>query len=337
LPAARANARLSGYRGAKYPWESSPRFGVEAAPGGGLAAAHEHHVSLDVAFAVAQYAHATGDEIFLKDIAWPVLSAVAEFIASRATKTKRGYEIHRVTGVAEKKQPVDNNAFMNMAAVVVLKETIATGRKLGISTPELWGIIADELLIPVNRRTKVIKNHDKYSPEEEKGETPEALAGLFPFGYQVAPEVERSTLDFYLRLAPRYVGAPMLSALLGVWAARTGDRRLSAKWFEEGYVKFALEPFAMIDEYSSEVYPEMPRAGPFFANMGAFLTGCLYGLSGIRLGPGDPESWCERPVVMPAGWDGIEVERIWVRGKPARLSARHGDERARIEITGQPA
>jgi len=35
---------------------------------------------------------------------------------------------------------------------------------------------------------------------------------------------------------------------------------------------------------------------------------------------------------MPAGWDGIEVERIWVGGKPARLEARHGAARARIEI-----
>jgi hypothetical protein len=323
---------MSGYRGAAFPWESSPRFGVETAPGGGPAAAHEHHVSLDVAFAFAQYVHATGDEIFFRDKAWPVVSQVAEWVTSRVTKSERGYEIHRVTGVAEKKKPVDNNAFVNMAAVVVMTEAVEAAKRLGITPPREWEEIARRLFIPINRRTRVIRNHDAYSPEEEKGETPEALAGLFPFGYRADPAVEQATLDFYLRLAPRYVGAPMLSSLLGVWAARSGDRRLAARLFEEGYAKFALEPFAMTDEYSAEVYPEMPRAGPFFANMGGFLTGCLYGLTGIRLGPGDPDSWCERPVTMPAGWDGIDVERIWVRGQPARLSARHGDERARIEI-----
>src|SRR5437868_4570514 len=51
LPAARDNAVLNGFRGAQYPWESSPDLGQEAAPGDGMAAAFEHHVSLDVAFA----------------------------------------------------------------------------------------------------------------------------------------------------------------------------------------------------------------------------------------------------------------------------------------------
>lgn len=34
---------------------------------------------------------------------------------------------------------------------------------------------------------------------------------------------------------------------------------------------------------------------------------------------------------MPAGWEGIEVERLSVRGRRAHLLARQGDERARIE------
>jgi hypothetical protein len=34
---------------------------------------------------------------------------------------------------------------------------------------------------------------------------------------------------------------------------------------------------------------------------------------------------------MPAGWDGVEIERLVVRGRPARLTARHGDERATLK------
>jgi hypothetical protein len=34
---------------------------------------------------------------------------------------------------------------------------------------------------------------------------------------------------------------------------------------------------------------------------------------------------------MPDLWEAIEVERIWVRGRPARLLARHGST-ARIEL-----
>jgi hypothetical protein len=34
---------------------------------------------------------------------------------------------------------------------------------------------------------------------------------------------------------------------------------------------------------------------------------------------------------MPSGWKAIEVDRIWARGRKARLVARHGDEHAALE------
>jgi hypothetical protein len=34
--------------------------------------------------------------------------------------------------------------------------------------------------------------------------------------------------------------------------------------------------------------------------------------------------------VLPAGWDAIEVERMWARGREARLVAQHGAEHATI-------
>jgi trehalose/maltose hydrolase-like predicted phosphorylase len=61
---ARENARLNGFLGVQFPWEGSPSRGEEAAPGLGPAAAFEHHVSADVAKALADYVHATGDDVF---------------------------------------------------------------------------------------------------------------------------------------------------------------------------------------------------------------------------------------------------------------------------------
>jgi hypothetical protein len=122
----------------------------------------------------------------------------------------------------------------------------------------------------------------------------------------------------------------MLSALYGVWAARQGRRSEATRLFEEGYAKFVSDPFTNTHEYRTDKFPDQPVAGPFSANMGGFLLGCLYGLTGIRPGPGAPDTWCDRGVTMPDAWDGIEVERIWVRGKPATLTARHGDESASL-------
>ena len=54
-----------------------------------------------------------------------MLEAVADWIASRVEKTQRGYEIQNVTGIDEGIENANNNAYTNMTAVVILRETIA--------------------------------------------------------------------------------------------------------------------------------------------------------------------------------------------------------------------
>jgi protein-glucosylgalactosylhydroxylysine glucosidase len=69
---------------------------------------------------------------------------------------------------------------------------------------------------------------------------------------------------------------------------------------------------------------DKPQASPMFANLSGYLTGLLYGFPGLRPNHGTPDTWSDRPVTLPAGWRGIEIERVWVRGQPFRLSARSG-------------
>ena len=72
------------------------------------------------------------------------------------------------------------------------------------------------------------------------------------------------------------------------------------------------------------------KVGPYMAHAGSLCMNLLYGFPGLQIGPGDPQSWAKFPVVLPEGWDGIEVERLWARSKPYRLIARHGAERAEL-------
>ena len=148
LPAARHNASMSGYRGAQFPWESSPRYGEESAPGEGAASAHEHHVSLDVAFAFSQFLHATHDWEWGRKRAWDVLADVATWIVSRGVETVRGFEIHGVNGIAEREENVDNNAFVNMAAAVALREAVALARPLGHVADPRWERLARTISPP---------------------------------------------------------------------------------------------------------------------------------------------------------------------------------------------
>jgi len=332
LDAARSNARLSGRDGVQFPWEAAPLSGQEASPGGGDGAAHEDHGSLHTARAFGLYADVTGDEAFLNEDAWPVLSGVADWIVSRTTRTKRGLEILRTTGPAEVPEPPDNDAFTLMAAIQVLRRAIRAAEQTGRTAPPEWAATADELYLPA-RSDGVIAAHDGFRVTEPKGATPSPLAGLFPYDHPASERERRNTLDFYLKHWAEYVGAPMFPALYTTWAAMAGDRDLSLKLFEEGYAAYDQGRFHQCLEYRPDHPDSQVRAGPFFANLGGMLMGLMLGLPGIVVDDDDPETWPRRPIVLPRGWAAIEIGRVWVRGRPMRLLARDGADRAELTPT----
>jgi len=332
LEGARSNAQCMGRRGIQFPWESAPASGQEAAPSPGTAAWHEDHVSLDVALAFAAYAHVTGDDNFLRDKAWPVLHGVADWIASRSHRTRRGFEIRRSMGIAERKSECDNEAFTMLSARAVLEEALSAAQQLKRPAGAQWAEIAAHLVLPL--RDGMLVSHDAFRANEEKAATPSPLMACFPLASALDPDITTATLDYYLGRFKEYVGSPMLSALYGVWAARRGDRSLSLRLLEEGYGRFINGRFLQTLEYRPDKFPEQPMAGPFFANMGGFLMSLLLGFPRLVPSADNPEGWAQGDVVLPKGWKAIEVERLWLRGKPARLVAAHGKP-AELKFTGR--
>jgi hypothetical protein len=328
LEGAHQNASLHGWLGAMYPWESCPVHGDEVTPG--ARPYTEDHVSMDVALAFTSYIQATGDLDFARRVGWPVLRPVAEFVRSRAVRTRRGFEILDTVGPREHYQPVANNAYTNMAAATVLRQTVEIGTAIGECAPAAWSEIADRLIVPRDTRRGTILNHDGARLDEPQGGVPEGAAGLFPVGYQAPADVELATYRYAAtEQAPLYAGMPMLGALLPVFAARAGEPSLARDLLEPAYGEFINEPFLEPDEYPRS-RTDRPRASPMFANLGGYVTGLLYGFTGIRTSMGDPAAWAERPVVMPAGWKGIHVERVWMRGRPWRLDAAKGADRTEL-------
>ncbi|HEX7950259.1 MAG TPA: hypothetical protein VF494_07905 [Candidatus Limnocylindrales bacterium] len=329
-PAARANAALHGRSGLQFPWEADFGRGDEATPR--WSKADKDHVTLDVGLALELLANVTGDRLFARLEALPVIAGVAEWLLSRVEATDRGLEIRRVRGPAEAFEPIDNSAFVNLAAITFLRRAADLVRALGDEPPDEWEAAAEAIVVPRDRRTGAIVNHDGYRLDESLAETPEAAAAFFPLGYRDRPEVEAATLRYALRhQASRYVGTPMFSALLGVHAAWIGRRKRAAELFERGYAAFFDDPFGAPDEYPA-ADARFPRASPMLANLGAFLSSLFYGLPGILPNAGDPAGWTERRVILPAGWKEIVVERLWVRGRPTRLVAVHGADRASLEL-----
>lgn len=330
LPAAKFNAALNGNRGVLFPWESG-NYGSEVQPvfcmGGGALAVH---VNMDVAFAFAQYVHVTGDTMFLAEQAWPVIKGVAEWIVSRAVKSRRGYEILHVTGIDEGSGNIDNNAYTNITAVVVLQKAVFFAEQLGFSPPEVWRDIAKHMFIPADTNGVILK-WDGYEYKEGVC-CPDSLAAFFPFDYQTTPEIERATFNYYLDLAHTYIGHPMLSPLLGVFAARLGNRRQAQELFDEAAFPYMDEPFFLFREMNPNMWRSSAPNVPFGTNAAGLLMACIMGLPGMRPDSGNPENWFMFPVTMPENWDGIEIDSLTVRGKQARLDARHGEPAARFEM-----
>lgn len=327
--AARSNAQCFGRAGIQYPWESAPSTGHEATPSPGTPSWHEDHATLDVALALLQFAHATGDQTYLADKAWPVLYGVARWIESRTHRTRTGYEFRRSMGIAERKQETDNDAYTLMAARKVLQNVLVVADRLGRKPPPAWRDIAARLMIPI--RDGIVIPHDDYRRNEEKGATPAPLMGAFPLGTDISEAFANETFDFYLDRADEYVGSPMLSSLYGVWAAWRGKPALALRLLHEGYAQFVTGRFSQTLEYRRDKFPEQPMAGPFFANLGGFLMALLQGFPGMCVGPSAPSTWPQRKVVLPQGWKAIEVQRFWAHGKPHRLLAQNGAKRAIIE------
>ena len=330
LDRTRDNARMQGLEGLRFPWEAAPSTGEEATPGSGEGATREDHVSLHVAHAFAFFSDVTGDEPFRREQTWPVVSGVADWIVSRVVaRTDGRYDWLDVGGAAERAQAIDNDALTNMLAVDILRRALAMAAELEFAAPPLWAKVADGLKAPI-RSDGAIASHDGHRMNEEQGAAPTPLMALFPYWIAVDADCERKTLELYLSRWQDYVGAPMLAAFYPVWAAWLGDRELALKLMEEGYGLYQTGRFAQTLEYRLDKTEGGVAAGPFFANIGAFLTMLLFGLGGLRAGPGEPDSWPRRGVVLPTGWTAIECDRLWIQGRPASLRARHGAARAEL-------
>lgn len=323
LDAARDNARLNGYRGVQFPWQSGVH-GQELTSyySGGAGGLAEQHVTLDVAFAFAQYVHVTGDEQFLREKAWPVLSGAAEWISSRVVETDRGFEIRHITGIDEGIDNVHNNAETNGLATIILREAIGFARRLGHAPPGEWTSIAREMVLPIDPLTNVLLKHDDY---EYNGGicNPETLMLYFPFGWKHSPSVDVATMRYHLDLAHTYLGQPMNSCNFAVWAARSGNTALAREFLEKGTAARVIEPAMQFIESVRDLKSGCPPT-IFLTACGALLNACMLGFTGLHPDSGEPSAWSSCPAVLPDGWEAITIDRVFLRGAAYSISVRSG-------------
>jgi protein-glucosylgalactosylhydroxylysine glucosidase len=123
----------------------------------------------------------------------------------------------------------------------------------------------------------------------------------------------RNTYDYETRTrGSQWSGIGFSVAASAATAAFLGDRKRARELFDQSWRNVWLEPFGMIREAPSQDY------GCFLTNFGSLLQTVMLGFTGLRIRRGD---WRAYPATLPEGWSGLEINRLWVRGRPQRLVA----------------
>lgn len=123
LEGAKRNAKSYGYKGARYPWESSVTGDEECA--NWQYADHEIHVTADIVYAIMHYVKATGDIEFVKDYCIDIMVETARYWCSRVDKFSDGsYQLLGVMGPDEYLPMTNNNRYTNRMVKFALDTTI---------------------------------------------------------------------------------------------------------------------------------------------------------------------------------------------------------------------
>ena len=152
LDGARQNARETGFRGARYAWESADT-GVETTPKWTVDGAHriwmgeeEIHVTSAVAYGLIAYVAATGDHALMIDYGAEILFETSRFWADRLEATPDGrYVLSRVVGPDEFHEHVDNSAYTNYLVRWHLQQAAQVYAELAISHPRELAALSERI------------------------------------------------------------------------------------------------------------------------------------------------------------------------------------------------
>ncbi|SHJ28042.1 Trehalose and maltose hydrolase (possible phosphorylase) [Hymenobacter daecheongensis DSM 21074] len=303
LEAAQRNAFAHGYQGAMYPWESADS-GVEETPVWALSGPFEHHISACVALAAWQYYCVTQDKEWLREKGYPILSATADFWASRVERNGPGrYDIKNVVAADEWAENVDNNAFTNAAAQVNLRNATAAAKVLGRRANPDWLHVAQNIPI-LKMPDGTTQEHATYKGEGIKQGDVNLLA--YPLGVITEPAQIRKDLAYYETRVPNEGTPAMTQAIFALLYSRLGDAGKAAHFFRDAYEPNLLPPFRVIAETKG-------GTNPYFATgAGGVLQAVLMGFGGLDI---TPAGLVQRKATLPTGWKSVRITGVGVERK----------------------
>lgn len=303
LEAAKRNAFNRGYKGAMYPWESA-ETGVEETPVWALSGPFEHHITACVAIAAWNYYCVTQDKNWLKEKGWPILSATANFWASRVERNGPGkYDIKNVVASDEWAENVDNDAFTNAAAKANLQYAAEAAKILNIVPDADWMNVANNIPI-LKFADGTTKEHATYNGEGIKQADVNLLA--YPLKEITDPTKIKKDLEYYEVRVPTEGTPAMTQAVFALLYARLGDGEKAFHWFKDAYVPNLNPPLRVIAETKG-------GTNPYFATgAGGILQAMLMGFGGLDI---TSKGILQVKSKLPAAWKSLTLTGIGVDKK----------------------
>ncbi|GGV47119.1 hypothetical protein GCM10010495_76000 [Kitasatospora herbaricolor] len=317
LAAAKANAAgvtSRALKGGAWAWDNGPSGtcgGLNGCP------SSQDHLQSDIALAQWQYYQATGDLTWLKSYGYPVISAVADYWASRVDRNADGtYHVNGVQSADEYAWDKNDESATNAGAVVALRNAVLAAQAAGQSPDPAWTTVGDNLFIPVDPDG----THPEYAGYTNQSVKQAATVMMsYPIGYVTDRTVAAADLHRYLPLTDP--GGPAMTAsveaVIAAYAQTPGC--LTDTLMRNSYAPFLRGPFQQFLEtkFTGASAGQGNPAFNFATGAGGFLQTFPYGLGGLRW---QQDGLVLDPMLTPQLGDGITLTGLQYQGRSVTLA-----------------
>ncbi|MFC4243938.1 glycoside hydrolase family 65 protein [Gryllotalpicola reticulitermitis] len=355
LDDARSRANELSQRGALFPWRTINGQESSAYYAAGTA---QYHIDADIAFALAQYVNATGDDAFLDSEGIDILVETARMWADLGFWRYNGgeiFHIHGVTGPDEYTTVVNDNLYTNVMARSNLRRAVSAVRavkehdpsayrrvvtRLGLVDDEVteWARAAEAMHIPYDEALG-INPQDAQFLEKELWDLPNTPADKLPLLLHYHPLViyrfqVLKQADVVLALVlqgDEFSQEQKLADFEYYDPLTTGDSTLSAVAqsiiaAEVGYSQLAVDYFLDAAYVDLADLHHNAVDGAHVASAGGVWTSLVWGFGGLR----DYLGKLSMDPRLPSQWEGIRY-RLTVRGSRLRVELRRESVQLRVE------
>ena len=266
-----------------FPWESG-LSGFEVCPQE-VYGRNEIHITADISFAVNQYFSATGDLDWMKNNGgYELIKSAADFWVSRSTLEKNSgkYYINNVMPPDEYHYPVNNSIYTNVVAKMNLQLAIKFAKILGLSVPDEWLTVAENMYIPFDTNLEYHPEYEGFNITDPKSVVKQADTILinFPLMFPFEGDREaarRNDLEYYSRITDPN-GPAMTHSMFSIGWNEIGESAKAHAAFEHNMADNIQEPFYVWSEVRGG-----EGAANFITAAGGYLQALIFGYAGLRL------------------------------------------------------